>query len=70
MLYELLYLKSLITIYTYESLVGVTSITSPYGLTTYYEYDVNGRLKESFYKEGAERRVLQHYNYHYTNANK
>lgn len=62
--------QSLITIYTYESLVGVTSITSPYGLTTYYEYDVNGRLKESFYKEGAERRVLQHYNYHYTNANK
>lgn len=62
--------QSLITIYTYKPLVGVTSITLPDGLTTYYEYDVNGRLKESFYKEAAERRVLQHYNYHYTNANK
>ena len=59
--------QSLVTIYTYKPLVGVESITSPDGQTIYYDYDTNGRLRESFYKEGVEKRVLQHYNYYYTN---
>lgn len=62
--------QSLITTYTYIPLVGVESITSPDGQTTYYEYDTNGRLQECFYKEGDERRVLKHYDYHYTNNHK
>lgn len=59
--------QSLVTVYTYIPLVGIESITSPDGQTIYYEYDANGRLKQCYYKEGIERRVLQHYNYNYTN---
>lgn len=62
--------EALVTIYTYKPQVGVASITDSHGVTTYYEYDDAGRLQECFYKEGIEKRVLERYNYHYTNTNK
>jgi len=34
-----------ITSYVYNSLFGITSITSPNGISTYKEYDVFGRMK-------------------------
>ncbi|WP_417942654.1 DUF5977 domain-containing protein [Flavobacterium sp. RS13.1] len=51
-----------ISTYTYNPLVGLTSVTDPKGNTTYYEYDTNGRLK--FVKD-KDLNVLQKYCYNY-----
>ncbi|MGH2666741.1 DUF5977 domain-containing protein [Flavobacterium sp.] len=54
--------NAFITTYTYNPLVGVTSITDPKGIPSYYEYDSSGRLK--FVKD-YELNVLQKYCYNY-----
>ncbi|MEN1784370.1 MAG: RHS repeat domain-containing protein [Bacteroidota bacterium] len=36
---------AMITSYTYDPMIGVTSITDPKGYTTFYEYDTQNRLK-------------------------
>ncbi|WP_264524257.1 hypothetical protein [Flavobacterium sp. N502536] len=54
--------NAFITTYTYNPLVGVTSITDPKGVPSYYEYDSSGRLK--FVKD-YELNVLQKYCYNY-----
>lgn len=59
--------QAMVTIYTYKPLTGISSITDARGVTTYYDYDAAGRLKEYYYKEGTEKRVLQRYSYHYAN---
>lgn len=56
-----------VSAFTYKPLVGVTSMTDPSGKTVYYGYDPLGRLKESYYYEGSAKRLLQQYEYHYTN---
>ncbi|WP_243653119.1 DUF5977 domain-containing protein [Flavobacterium sp. 90] len=48
--------------YTYNPLVGVTSITDPKGISSYYEYDYFGRLK--FVKD-KDLNVLEKYCYNY-----
>ncbi len=48
--------------YTYKPLVGVTSITDPRGITTYYEYDSFGRLE--FIKDNQQN-IIEKYEYHY-----
>ncbi|MBF4494814.1 hypothetical protein IR010_19905, partial [Flavobacterium sp. MR2016-29] len=53
---------SFITIYTYNPLSGVTSVTDPKGICSYYEYDLFGRLK--FVKD-KDLNVLQKYCYNY-----
>ncbi|WP_208111299.1 DUF5977 domain-containing protein, partial [Flavobacterium chryseum] len=55
-------LGSFVTTYTYNPLVGVTSVTDLKGMTSYYEYDTVGRLK--FVKDN-ELNVLQKYCYNY-----
>jgi len=54
--------NAFISTYTYNPLVGVTSLTDPKGITSYYEYDSFGRLK--FVKD-KNLNVLQKYCYNY-----
>ncbi|MBP1221906.1 DUF5977 domain-containing protein [Flavobacterium sp. 1355] len=53
---------ALITTYTYKNLVGVTSVTDPKGMTTFYEYDSFGRL---MFVKDQNLNVLQRYCYGY-----
>ncbi|MBQ6750729.1 MAG: RHS repeat protein [Bacteroidaceae bacterium] len=52
----------LVTTYTYDSLVGMTSQTLPNGQTTTYVYDTSGRLTQVLDNNGN---ILQKYTYHY-----
>ena len=54
--------NAMITTYTYDPLVGVTSITDPKGYTSFYTYDHFNRLK--FIKEDNGD-VLKEFSYHY-----
>lgn len=51
-----------ITTYTYDPLIGVTSITDPRGETSYYEYDGFNRLKAV---KDAEGNLLEETKYNY-----
>ena len=53
---------AMVTTFTYDPLVGVTSTTDPKGRTTYYEYDGLGRLKRTVDAGGN---VLGQNAYHY-----
>ena len=53
-----------ITTYTYDPLIGVTSITDPAGQTAYFLYDSFGRLQSVQDKDG---KTLNNYEYHYKN---
>ena len=56
--------QSMITTYTYQPLVGVSSITDPKGDTVYYTYDGLGRLE---YVKDAQGNILSKNEYHYKN---
>lgn len=44
----------LITTYTYDPLVGITSVTNPVGITGYYKYDSKGRIVTVVDENGKE----------------
>ena len=54
--------NAFISTYTYNPLVGVTSVTDPKGIASFYEYNAYGRLK--FVKD-KDLNVLQKYCYNY-----
>ena len=54
--------QSLVTTYTYDPLISVTSVTDASGYTSYYIYDEFNRLKYLKNKDGE---VLEEYNYNY-----
>ena len=56
---------ALVTTYTHKPLVGISSITDPRGITTYYNYDAFGRLREVHLMENGQKQILQAYDYQY-----
>jgi hypothetical protein len=53
---------SLITVYLHNPLIGITTMSDVNNVTTYYEYDVLGRLK--FIKD-SNQDVVKKFDYHY-----
>lgn len=60
--YEPALANAMITTYTYDPLIGVTSITDPKGETHYFNYDAFGRLENVKDKDGN---ILSENEYHY-----
>lgn len=56
--------SAMVTTYTYDPLIGVTSITDPKGYTVYYEYDGFNRLE---HVKDAEGNILSKNEYNYKN---
>lgn len=56
--------NSMVTTYTYDPLIGVTSMTDPKGYTVYYEYDEMHRLQ---YIKDADGNLVSKNTYHYKN---
>jgi hypothetical protein len=57
--------NALVTTYTYRPLTGILTMTGPSGLITYFDYDIFGRLKESYIIENGQKKILQANDYHY-----
>ncbi|MBW6459256.1 MAG: hypothetical protein K0B08_01675 [Bacteroidales bacterium] len=57
---------SLITSYTYDPFIGITSVTKSNGITVFYEYDDFGRLQTIF---DNSKYILNRYMYNYGKIN-
>ncbi len=57
---------AMVTTYTYDPMVGVTSITDPRGHTSYFEYDVANRLKQV---KDADGNLISKNDYNYREQN-
>lgn len=60
--------KAGVTVYKYKKLVGLSSVTDPTGLTTFYTYDSFNRLQKiSIQEPGGSEKTVETYEYHYKN---
>jgi len=57
--------NALVTTYTYDPLIGVTSMTDPRGYTMYYEYDGLNRLSAV---KDADGNLVSDYDYNYASG--
>ncbi len=57
--------KAQISTFQYIPLIGRKSVTDPRGMTTFYSYDVFGRLKEVYTYRNASKTIIEAYDYHY-----
>lgn len=56
--------NAMVTTYTYDFFIGITSMTDPKEFTTYYEYDTSGRLKQI---KDNDKKILSANKYQFTN---
>lgn len=56
---------TLTTRYTHIPYVGISSVTSPQGITTYYTYDTLGNVTEVYQYQNGQKVILQAFKYHY-----
>lgn len=59
--------NALVTTFTYTPLVGIRTATNAKGITTFYDYDSFGRLKEAYIKENGLKRIIDSYEYNLSN---
>ena len=51
--------------YTYYPYIGIATETDPRGVTTYYTYDILGRLTEVWRMIDGKKQIINAWNYHY-----
>ncbi|GEM_PF-1457508 len=54
------------TVYVYKPLTGITEMYDRRGVSTYYNYDDAGRLKETYLNSNGKQ-ILEYFNYYYRN---
>ncbi|WP_029906660.1 hypothetical protein [Prevotella sp. 10(H)] len=59
---------SYITTYTHTPLIGVSTVTSPSGITTYYDYDQYGRLVKTYTTEENKAVAINSFSYQYVDG--
>lgn len=50
---------------TFDPVWGVSSLTNPQKINTFFDYDTFGRLQKSYYRTGGANQVIESYDYHY-----
>lgn len=60
---SLLFTNTKITTYTYYPLIGLSSMSLPNGITTYYEYDKLGRLQRIYTMKNNKQNSIKQFTY-------
>ena len=55
--------QSMVSTMVYRPLIGITSFTDPKGMTTYFDYNGFGQLKECYIIENGQKKIVQKMEY-------